>query len=592
MKLGKPDVEEFSDIRYSLWIKDKVLLREKEEDTYRFDTLTGKITASAMFRVEMPGIRKNIMSLVSSEGKEAIVIDAEGMSVFAYAGKKRVKVCAYQPHTWFCVCVSLDTRRHAYQLFIDGVKYLEDAYFYEEAEDIASYRYASGLGVLEEMLVMVYRNPIQSVSEAAAGKRIYDAGSMGVEADGVTDVTGKLQGLIDRCAAKGGGVVYLRGGVYRSGMLVLKSGTELYLETDATLKGSLDIRRYCPLNHPNWNMAHYGPQMALIYGENLDGPIIEGGGTIDGSGAFAGDYGSESTRPSAILLVGCHHVRIRDVYIKDSGMWTMPMVNCDDLYLRDIRLFSCWFPNRDGIDFCDSHDVLLENCSFISDDDTVCFKSGDERGCDNILVRHMMLTSVMANAVKFGTGSYGKFTDCVVRDCVIKDTRLGAICVESVDGARIAGLTFAHIEIQTAGAAFFVVLGDRGSIPPSGQRRVGSIDGIRFHDIAVSQITQPYGCYISGLEKDGRVYRIGHITFDGVRASYPGGVHTRPSMPPEYGTQYPEVDMFRELPAACYFIRHADKVTFRNCRTEVVREDARDRTVAVDATLDYPSGTE
>ncbi len=191
------------------------------------------------------------------------------------------------------------------------------------AESISSFSIGSHAGTIYCKKINIYKNPIQSINDAALDRVILNAKKQGVIADGKTIVTEALQRLVDECAENGGGVVYLQDGIYLSGTLELKENVTLYIETDAVLKGVLDINAYptqISENNPNWNMLVKGLQKSLVYADGKRNIRIIGGGTIDGSGDFEGPYGTESYRPCAILLVDCDNAKICDLYVKDAGM--------------------------------------------------------------------------------------------------------------------------------------------------------------------------------------------------------------------------------------------------------------------------------
>jgi hypothetical protein len=48
--------------------------------------------------------------------------------------------------------------------------------------------------------------------------------------------------------------------------------------------------------------------------------------------------------------------------------------------------------------------------------------------------------------------------------------------------------------------------------------------------------------------------------------------------------QYPESNMFGDLPAWGFYLRHVDGVTFSNCRATVAATDARQKLVTDDVT--------
>ena len=574
------DVKQFSDIQYSIDDRDAFKIQGAGNiREWEFDPLTGKVVVSVLVKMDIHNTGVNIVSLNSTTDDKVLEINTEGAYFYAYNGKSKQKLCHFNSDDWYSFYISLDTNRGTYSLYIDGERQLWNAKLLHDINSLSSFAMGSYGGTIYSKRVCIYRNSIQSVADTAQKNKIWDAKKLGITADGKTVITEELQKLINRCAEDGGGVIYLQDGIYLSGTIKLKENITLYIETDAVLKGVLDVDEYpsqVSENNPNWNMLVQGPQKALIYADGQKNVRIMGGGTIDGSGDFEGPYGTESYRPSAILLVGCDNARIYDLFITDAGMWTIPVMECDNLYIRDINMDSCWYPNRDAIDICDCLDVLIENCNLKSDDDTICFKSGNESGCDNVLVRDCMIISTMANGIKFGTYSYGGFTNCSAVNCIVKDTRTCAISIQSVDGGKIENLSFENIIINNVESACFILIGDKGRIPDWGEHRIGSIENIHFKDMEVYHVRRSYGSYLGGFKKNDMIYPIKNIRFENVKAVFQGGVEEMPERPAEFGDQYPESNCFGILPASAYYIRHAENVVFEDCKTQIALDDVRE----------------
>ncbi len=556
-----------------------------------FPAQGGKLVVSLWVRMEIHNTGVNVLTLYTDRecgGEDQVIqMDTEGAYFYSYDGRKKQKLCHFESDAWYSVYLAINMKSQTYSLFVDGERLLWNAAFMVPADEIKAVSSGSYGGVLYVNRIQLYARPVQSLEQAVInGGVLLDAKEMGIAADGKTVVTDGLQCLIDQ-AGKTGGVVYLNDGIYLTGTIELKSNVTLYIEENAILKGVLDIDAYparLSKQHPNWNTMVQGPQKSLIYADSQENIRIMGGGTIDGSGDFPGAYGSESLRVCAILLVGCPHACLCDLYVKDAGMWTIPLVECDDLYIHDLNLYSTWYPNRDGIDICDCFRVLIENCNIQADDDAVCFKSGNESGCDNVLVRCTSIVSTMANGIKFGTYSYGGFTNCVCEDCMIKDTRTCAIAIQCVDGGRVRNLHFRRITIQNVESVFFIIIADKGRTPDWGTHRIGSLENIYFEWIKAERVRRPYGCYLGGYQTpDGEVYNIREIHFHGVNVVYEGGVPEIPSQPPEFDDQYPESNVFGNLPVSAYYIRHADTVVFKKCGMIVALPDARPAIYIADA---------
>ncbi len=587
------NMKEKSRITYLIQENDYHPLTIKDEGTVitkKFSPARGRLIVSLWVKMDIHNTGVNVVTIYGRDDtqntQKIIQVDTEGAYFYTYDGGQKRKLCHYQSDDWYSIYLNIDTETGKYSLFIDGEEQLRNAAFLQPAAELCAISMGSYGGILYAKQIHVYPNPVKNVQETTQGRPLYDAVQSGVAADGVTVVTEQLQKLIDQCSETGG-TVYLRDGIFLSGCIELKKNVTLYIEENAVLKGVLDLDAY-PVRlsdtHPNWNTLVQGPQKSLIYADSQENIRILGGGTIDGSGDFPGAYGSESLRVSAILLVGCDNAEVADLYVKDAGMWTIPVTECDNLYIHDLNINSTWYPNRDGIDICDCYHVLIENCNVKADDDAICFKSGNESGCNNVLVRNTFIISTMANGIKFGTYSYGGFTNCICEDCTVKDTRTCAISIQSVDGGQIRNLQFRRIDIRNVESVFFILIADKGRTPDWGTHRIGSIEDISFDEIVADHVTRSYGSYLGGYEHDGNVYRIRNIRFHHVNVIYKGGIDEIPPEPPEFADQYPESNIFGVLPGSGYFIRHADTVEFHDCRTVVALPDSRQTIYTADAT--------
>jgi polygalacturonase len=403
-----------------------------------------------------------------------------------------------------------------------------------------------------------------------------DARAFGAKGDGKTKDTGSIQAAIDACA-RTGGVVSLRDGVFLSGMIVLKTGIVLRIEPSATLKGSQDDADYPDTNPPTRNSQLSNCRKALVYAEHADHIAIEGGGTIDGSGDNPRWNGKENTRPMAIFIALSDDVAIHDISVKNSGMWSVVNMETDNLVIRKLDVRSPFGPTRDGIDIVDCHHVLVEDSQIFSEDDAICLKSGSARGVYDVTVRNCrVLQSSVANGLKLGTASTGSFRKVLFEDISIENVDKAAMAVESVDGADIDDVRFVNIKFHRAGSAIFVLLGRRGS-----PAKVGSIQNISFMNVD-GDTRHAWGSAISGTDLDGTTYSPRNLAFDNVHVNAQGGLKAVPAGPAEYHGQYPDPNLWGDLPAFGYYLRHVDGASFRDSTIEARPGDAREAIVRVD----------
>jgi polygalacturonase len=406
-----------------------------------------------------------------------------------------------------------------------------------------------------------------------------DVRAYGAKGDGTTADTKAIQAAVNACAATGGGTVLLRGGTFLSGMISLKTNIILHIDSTATLLGSQVAIDYPDTTPPTFNTQRKQARKALVYAEGVDNIRVEGGGTINGNGATGSPWsGPEAGRPMALFTVLSTHVTVQNITIKDSAMWDLVSMEDDYLTIANVTVDSRDKANRDGMDVVDCHHVAIDHCTITSGDDAICFKSGVRRGVDDVTVTNSTVQSLGANALKFGTGSYGGFTNVTFDGITIlgAGAHNAAMSVESVDGADVQNITFRNITFQNVGAPLLVVLGDRGAStyggwPTNDVHKTGSLDTVHYENVTGKSVTSTLGSLVTGTPTE----RVKNISFTNVHIATLGGLTTVPPDPPEYTTEYPEVSMFGTEPAFGYFIRHADGVTFTGSTVTAVPTDAR-----------------
>jgi polygalacturonase len=395
-----------------------------------------------------------------------------------------------------------------------------------------------------------------------------DVKAFGAAGDGVTKDTAAIQAAINACPH--GGFVWLHAGTFLSGTIFLTNNMTLYIDPTATLLGSGTTNDYPILRPPANNSQLHNCNRALVYAENCRNVTIAGGGIINGNGRANFRSGVETTRPIAIWTALCRQVNIQNLHIVDAAMWTIVNMQSDYLTISNVNVNDHGLNgNRDGCDVVDCWHTVITDCTFDSGDDSICIKSGNARGVNDLLVKNCTITKSQSNGLKFGTASKGPFTHITFQDCVIRNTSHSAMAVESVDGSIISDITFQRIHFSSCQNSIFIALGSRS------HALVGSIDGITFRDIAGSTLTDTRGCPISGCFTNGTTYRVKNLLFDNVNISFKGGLNSIPSDPPEYVGQYPENTMWTNLPAYGYYLRHVTNVTFTNCFSTAAAPDAR-----------------
>ncbi len=222
----------------------------------------------------------------------------------------------------------------------------------------------------------------------------------------------------------------------------------------------------------------------------------------------------------------------------------------------------------------------------------MCLKTGVRRGIDTLTIRDSFFggdgNTGGSNGIKFGTATYGGFYAIDIHDCNVKDVQYAAMAVESREGADVDAVRFRRIDFADVGSAFFVYLAQQATTHPIGDvPKLGSMNGVSFRDVfgwTTYWNNSPHqAALITGHIYNGTTYRITNLAFNNVHVAFEGGRTSVPGSPPEANPgQYPESNMFGDLPPWAYFLRHVNGVTFSSCSSVLINSDVRQKMVTSD----------
>lgn len=426
----------------------------------------------------------------------------------------------------------------------------------------------------------------------------YPVSFFGIRSDGGVLYTRSIQFAIDYINQNGGGRLIFHVGRYLTGSLHLKSNVTLQLEEGAVLVGSLN-----PFDYDRKLVT------ALIFAYDQHDVAITGKGVIDGQGRalaanvtelihkglikdlFRNDRPEAEARAMILNFRNCKNVLIRGVTIRNAASWVQTYDQCTNLCLDSIYVDSKAFWNNDGIDIVDCDSVAVTNSYIDAADDGVCLKSQDgSKFCNNILVSHCTIRS-SANAVKFGTASYGGFRNIRIINNKVFDTYRSAIALEAVDGGFVEDVLVDSLQAYNTGNAIFLRVGER----QAGKK--GRLNNVRIKNL-VAEI--PAGKPDAGYEYEGPIEDlprnispvviaglpdapVTNVSLENVEVRYPGGgspLFAKIGLDeldkvPERPTAYPDFSMFKELPAWGVYIRHAQHVEFKNVTLSCEKKDYR-----------------
>ena len=136
---------------------------------------------------------------------------------------------------------------------------------------------------------------------------------------------------------------------------------------------------------------------------------------IDNSGSMAGEKigaVNNAIREHTVQLEYCTNVEIDGITIRDSLVYNVRPIGCENLTIRNVKIIGCWRYNSDGIDMHNCLDVHISDCFLRTFDDSICVKGFD------CYYKGDVEAAVQAAMYRNGK-SYDVFKNVLVERCVI-----------------------------------------------------------------------------------------------------------------------------------------------------------------------------
>ena len=282
-------------------------------------------------------------------------------------------------------------------------------------------------------------------------------------------------------------VVHFGPGVHKPEKVVLQSNQTLYLAGGAVVKAEV-----------------------LAQGTNMR---ICGRGILDGS-----DWEwRKGPVGNLIAIRNSSDIEINGITIRGSSHWTIVPRNCQRVTIRNVKLCNSRVQNDDGINPCNSQDVLITDCFIRSDDDCVALKgldfSAPNSNVERITVENSILWCDRARIFLLGHESRAAFMRSItLRNLDIVHFSMTPFLLEPGEDMRLEDITIEDIRIHGEGQREFIRL--RPVVNQYMRNKVpGFIRNVRFRNVTVHGQAGDYLVQIQGADTE---HNVRDITFENV----------------------------------------------------------------------------
>jgi len=270
------------------------------------------------------------------------------------------------------------------------------------------------------------------------------------------------------------GVVFFGPGLHKPEKITLRSDQTLYLSGGAVVKAEV-----------------------FAEGENIR---ICGRGILDGS-----DWEwRKGPVGNLIAIRNSQDMEISDITLRGSSHWTIVPRNSKGITIRNVKLCNSRVQNDDGINPCNSQDVLITDCFIRSDDDCVALKgldfSAENSNVENIVVENSTLWCDRARIFLLGHESRAEYMrNVTLRNLDIIHFTMTPFLFEPGEDMRLEDITVEDIRIHGEGQREFIRL--RPVVNQYMRNKVpGFIRNIHFRNVTIQGKPGEYMVQVIGAD--------------------------------------------------------------------------------------------
>lgn len=269
-------------------------------------------------------------------------------------------------------------------------------------------------------------------------------------------------------------VIHFAPGTHKPGLVTVLDNQTVYLAGGAVVKGAIVAR-----------------------GTNIH---IRGRGILDGS-----DYEwRKGPHPFTVGIYGTN-ITVSDIIIRGSSHWTIVPRGSRHVTVRNVKLCGSRVQNDDGINPCNSQDVLITDCFIRSDDDCVALKGIDFKATDSnverITVEDCILWCDRARIFLLGHESRAEFMrDVTLRNLDIIHFTMTPFLFEPGEEIRLEKVRVENVRIHGEGQREIVRL--KPVVNQYMHRKVpGHVRDVTFRNVTVDGLPGAYRFHLAGADE-------------------------------------------------------------------------------------------
>ena len=282
------------------------------------------------------------------------------------------------------------------------------------------------------------------------------------------------------------GLIYFGPGLHQPGKITVTNGQTLYLAGGAVVKGGV------------W-----------AEGQNIR---ITGRGILDSS-----DYEWRKGPTPCVVSIRGTNVEVSGITIRGASHWTIVPRDSRHVTVRGVKLCGSRVQNDDGINPCNSQDVLITDCFIRTDDDCVAMKGlelrGPESNVERVTVENSVLWCDRARIFLLGHESRAPFMRGItLRNLDIIHFTMTAFLFEPGEEMRLQEVSIENIRIHGEGQDSLARLKPvvnqymRTQVP-------GYVADIHFRNVVLEGKPGPYRIQVSGADEQ---HDVRDVSFENV----------------------------------------------------------------------------